>query len=215
MGGRGTGRERRAGGTRGGHHRWRRRNRHGDRPRARGRRRVHRGRRPEPRGRRAHGLGPSRRPRSRRRRRRSRRVPRARGGHRRGAREPRHPRQRRGPPVRRPDRRVPRGEVRPPHEGDGLRPVLVDARRVPAHEGARLGPDREHGLDPLGHRVGEQVRLHDGQARRPRPHARVGPGGRRPRDHRELHLPDLRRHAARPQPDPAAGGDARDLARRR
>ena len=91
---------------------------------------------------------------------------RGRRARRRGARLGRHPRQQRRHarprrPVRRPAARA--LGARPARQPD--RRVQLRAGRLAAHEGAQVGPDREHGL-----RRGHARRLRPGVAtRRPRP----------------------------------------------
>ena len=102
----------------------------------------------------------------------------------RGARLGRHPRQQRR--HARPRRAVPRPEpgalgARPPRQPD--RRLQLRAGGVAAHEGARLGADREHGVR-RGHarrlRPGE---LLDDEGRDPRAHEDARDGGRSARDH--------------------------------
>ena len=82
----------------------------------------------------------------------------------------RHRRQQRRHPVRLADRGVPAGEVgRDPRHQPFVR-VPHHPRGRPRHEGAEMGPHRQHRLGPFAGRLAVQGGLCLGQARPRRPH---------------------------------------------
>ena len=112
-----------------------------------------------------------------------------------GARLGRHPRQQRG--HARPRRAVRRAVARAlgaRPEGQPHRRVQLRAGGVAAHEGARLGPDREHGLGRRNARRLRPGELLDDQGGPARPDADARDGGRPARDHLQRDRPRRDRH---------------------
>ena len=77
-----------------------------------------------------------------------------------------------------------------------------DPRRGSGHEGAEMGPHRQHRLGPFARRLAVQVGLRVGQARPRRPHQDGRARTRDLRRHLQLHLARLRLDAAGREPDP-------------